>query len=232
MSIDAGPPGRYRLAQLDDYSTFKRQHFPWQPPLTLQLRARSSATEILGTWGFGLWNDPFSLSLGFGGGVRRLPSLPNAVWFFFASPPNHLSFRDDVPAHGYLAVTFRSPNIPAPILALGLPILPFLNIPPCARLFRRLASKIIAQATTQLTLDPTQWHTYELDWKTNEVIFSVDGSYVLQTSVVPKSPLGLVIWVDNQYLALPPGGRMGFGTLPTPLEAWIQIENLQVTVPA
>ena len=112
LKIPAGPGESYRLAQLDDDDNLRRQHFLWSPPLHLKLRARTSSSEIPGTWGFGLWNDPFSLSLGIGGGTRRLPTLPNAAWFFFASPQNYLSFRSDKPAQGFLAQTFQSPKIP------------------------------------------------------------------------------------------------------------------------
>ena len=85
LEIPAGRAGVYRLAQIDDYSGLPRSGFPWQPPLELSLEGRSSSAEdIPGTWGFGLWNDPFGLSLGLGGGTRRFPALPNCAWFFFA----------------------------------------------------------------------------------------------------------------------------------------------------
>ncbi|HNB51355.1 MAG TPA: hypothetical protein PK530_05410, partial [Anaerolineales bacterium] len=100
-----GPPHRYRLAQGDDYYGLPRARFPWHPPVSFHVRARASHTVSPGTWGFGLWNDPMSLSLGFGSG-RKLPALPNTAWFFFASPENHLSLRGDLPANGALAGTF------------------------------------------------------------------------------------------------------------------------------
>ena len=121
LEIPAGAAGRYRLAQVDDYHRLRRRDFPWRPPLRLSLRARASAPDLPGTWGFGLWNDPFSLSMGLGGAAQRFPALPNAAWFFFASPPNYLSFRDDLPAQGFLAATFQAPAIPAPLLGAGCP---------------------------------------------------------------------------------------------------------------
>jgi hypothetical protein len=51
--------------------------------------------------------------------MLRLPALPNTAWFFFASPPNYLSLRDDLPAQGALAAVFRSPRLPASLLVLG-----------------------------------------------------------------------------------------------------------------
>src|SRR5437879_6259384 len=74
LTMPAGPAGRYRLAQLDDYAGLRRAGFPWQPPLRLALRARVSAAGLPGTWGFGLWNDPFGIGVGLGGGARRLPA--------------------------------------------------------------------------------------------------------------------------------------------------------------
>src|SRR5687768_4256636 len=71
LSIPAGSADKYRLAQLDDYTKLARSRFPLRPPpsaslrtsLSLNLSARASGNSIPGTWGFGLWNDPFGLSL-------------------------------------------------------------------------------------------------------------------------------------------------------------------------
>ena len=93
LVIPAGSATQYRLAQLDDYAKIPRSRFPLRFPLTLNLSARVSSEFIPGTWGFGFWNDPFGLSLGFGGNPFRLPALPNAAWFFGASEESYLSFR-------------------------------------------------------------------------------------------------------------------------------------------
>src|SRR6266545_7048396 len=94
LSIPSGKADGYRLAQLDDYAKLRRMDFPLRFPLGLGLLARTSSNSIHGTWGFGLWNDPFGLSLGFGGNPFRLPALPNAAWFFGASEENYLSFKE------------------------------------------------------------------------------------------------------------------------------------------
>jgi hypothetical protein len=244
LEIPPGPQGRYRLAQLDDYAGLPRTSFLWQPPLTLSLRARVSSPDIPGTWGFGLWNDPFSLSLGFGGGTRRFPALPNAAWFFFASPENYLSFRKDKPAQGFIAQTFRSPQIPAPILALGGFGLPLLAWPWMARKLRPLLSRIIkedsqtfqdlrsipvTQRRGRILEDPdvTQWHTYTLKWEPDQVTFKVDDQ-TYKTPVTPNARLGIVIWIDNQYAAFPPNGRLSYGTLTNPQSAWLEVEALKI----
>lgn len=229
LEIPSGPAGRYRLGQLDDYSGLRRRAFLWRPPFSLALRARASAGVIPGTWGFGLWNDPFSMGLLSGSGLLRLPALPNAVWFFFAAPPNHLSLRDDLPAQGWLAATFRSPRWSFACFALGAPLLPFLLLPPVARLFRCLARRIIAQDAMTLPCDPTEWHTYRLEWEPESARFQVDGETVLLTGISPRGPLGLVLWVDNQFAALSPSGRFRYGTSQAPEAVWIEISDLVVT---
>jgi len=223
LSVPAGPAGRYRLAELDDYGGLRRRSFPWKPPFQMSLRARASAALIPGTWGFGVWNDPFGLGILSRAGGARLPALPEAAWFFFASPPNHLSFRDDLPAQGALAATFRSAHLPAALMALGLPAAAFLAIPAAARLLRRLARRFVHQDARLLQLDPTEWHTYRMDWSQGTVHFYVDDRSVFQTGVAPSGPLGLVIWIDNQYAAFPPDGRLRYGTLPAQDEAWIEV---------
>jgi hypothetical protein len=228
LTIPAGPPGRYRWAQLDDYLHRRRPAFPWRPPVHLTLRARASQAALPGTWGFGLWNDPFSAGLGLGGTARRLPALPNTAWFFHASPPNYLALRDDHPAQGLLAATFASPALPAPLLALAAPALPFLAWPRAARGLRRLASRLVAEDATGLAPDPTTWHTYDLAWLADGVRFSVDGTLCFETTVSPRPPLGLVLWVDNQYAAFPASGTLRFGTLANPEPAWIELEGITV----
>lgn len=230
LQLPAGPPGSYRLAQLDDYASFGRANFPWQVPCCLSLEARAcTSATIPGTWGFGLWNDPFSLSLGMGGGVRRFPALPNAAWFFFASPPNYLSFRDDLPAQGNLAMTFRSPGWPGPGLALAVPLLPLAVIPAVARFLRRLARRVIQQASVEFHINLDEWHHYKIEWQPGRAVFVVDGANLLETAVSPIGHLGVVIWIDNQFAAFPPDGRLRYGTLENAEKAWIEIKNIQVS---
>lgn len=226
FEMPPGPQGRYRLAQLDDYGARRRSEFPWRAPFHFTLRARASTDALPGTWGFGLWNDPFGMALFSGAEALRMPALPNAAWFFFASPPNYLSLRDDLPAQGGLAATFRSPRWPAVLLALGVPVLPLFALPATTRLLRRLGRHFVKQDALQLQINPTNWHTYGLTWHNGKVEFLLDGKVVLQTNIAPLGPLGLVIWVDNQYAALPPDGRLRFGTLSNPEMVWIEVADL------
>jgi hypothetical protein len=231
LEIPAGQDGDYRWAQIDDYMQRRRRDFYWTPPVQLSLTARVSSRDLLGTWGFGFWNDPFSLSLGMGGATRRFPVLPNAAWFFYASPPNHLSLRDDIPAHGLLAATFSSPVIPPYMMAPGLPILPLLAFPPAARRLRPLARSLVKDDAVRLNHDMTVWHNYSLELDSDKVTFFLDGDECFQTSVMPRGRLGLVLWIDNQYAAYTPGGALQFGKLTTPLPATLEIRDICVSRP-
>jgi hypothetical protein len=221
LEIPSGDSLSYRFAQMDDYSRLPRRKFPHHPPVTLSLRARASSVSIPGTWGFGLWNNPFGLSLGFGGNPFHLPALPNAAWFFSASPQNYLSFTNDKPAQGFLAQTFRAPKFHPRLIPAGL-ALPFSR-----RTTRKLLSEVVADDSVALGVDVVQWHEYKFEWNPKRVIFYVDGVQAFESPVSPNPPLGVVIWIDNQYAAFPPAGKIGFGVLENPKPAWIEISALE-----
>jgi hypothetical protein len=238
LSIPAGRADKYRLAQVDDYAQFQRSRFPLQFPLSLSLAARTSRESIPGTWGFGLWNDPFGLSLGFGGNAFRLPALPNAAWFFGASEESYLSFRDprastapskskgsaqrEFVANGFLVQAFRSPRFHPWLIPAGL-ALPFSR-----RRTRQLLGKVIDEDGIAVGVDVTQWHQYRLDWRESGVSFEVDEVEVFESHVSPNPPLGLVIWIDNQYAAFTPEGKIGFGVLENPEPAWLEIKDIDM----
>jgi len=246
LFIPAGSGNAYRLAQLDDYSELPRKNFPHRS-LTLSLLARTSSDSIPGTWGFGLWNNPFGLSLGFGSNPFHLPALPNAVWFFGASEENYLSFGGRVGeavsrppvANGFIAQTFRSPRF-HPLLILAGLVLPFSR-----KTARRVISRVIGEDGVQLwnkgnnsssptsklvdsrgvSVDPIQWHRYRLEWSATRVVWEVDDVQVFESSVSPNPPLGLVIWIDNQYAAFTPEGKIGMGVLKNEA-AWLEVKDV------
>ena len=228
MEIPSGAAGKYRLAQLDDYAALDRSQFPWQPPLQFSLKARVSALDIPGTWGFGFWNDPFSFSFGAAGSARRLPALPNAVWFFYASPANYLSLRDDLPAQGLLAATFQSQDVPIALQGLVLLGLPVLGLPVFGRLARRFIRHWVRQDAAQVRSDPTEWKKYTIQWESENVRLLVDDIQVLQTPIAPLGRLGLVIWIDNQYAAFTPDGHLRFGMEPDEGPAWLEVSDIEL----
>ncbi|MAT45751.1 MAG: hypothetical protein CL609_25750 [Anaerolineaceae bacterium] len=224
LNTPSGAAGVYHNAQLDDYRQLNRGNFPWQAPLSFSLEARVSDPNHNGTWGFGFWNDPFNASLGLGGTARRLPALPNTAWFFYASPPNHLTLHDH-PTQGLLAATFRSPKIPSPLLAPGLLFAPFLFARPTARLLRKLAGLLVKDDASQIEAAVTEWNHYRLDWQADHVDFFLNHKQVFRTTITPQSRLGLVIWIDNQYAAFPPNSRVKFGTLGNTNTTSLEIKN-------
>ena len=229
LEIPQGPSGHYRIAQIDDYSGLKRRDYLHAAPFTMQLDARVSSPDLPGTWGFGLWNSPLSLAIGFGGN-NHLPALPNAAWFFHSSPENHLSFSGTEQASGFLAQTFKSPIIPALWFAPTVPLLPLFAIRPAARIIRRLISRFLIRDERAVVPanDLTAWHRYQLDLQPDRVTFRIDDGEFFSTNLVPTGPLGLVIWIDNQYAAFTPDGRLAYGVLENRMPARLEIRNLEI----
>ena len=200
----------------------------------MQLEARVSHHYLPGTWGFGLWNDPYGFSFGPGNGFLRLPALPNAAWYFSSSPMSYLSFRDDLPGNGFLAQAFTSPRFDPQLIraALTLPFAP--------RTARRILSRIIREDSIQLydapasvngtkaAGDVTQWNRYALDWTSGGTRFLVNDAPILDSLFSPRGQLGIVIWIDNQRAGFNPQGKISFGLEANPEPAWLEIRDLHV----
>jgi hypothetical protein len=223
LGIPAGGSQHYRLSQLDDQAGVPRRAYPWRPPLGVSLRARVSSRSTPGTWGFGLWNDPYGFSFGPGDTFLRFPALPQAAWFFCASPKNYLSFRDDKPAHGFYAQVFQSPPFSTRVISAVM-LLPF-----APRTARRGLSRLIDEDSASIVSDPRQWHQYSIQWTTAHTAFGVDDVSVLETDLSPVAPLGMVIWIDNQYAAFDPRGALRWGVEANPDEVWLEIRDLVLT---
>jgi len=219
------PPGggRYADAQLDDYHAQGRHRFLYSPPLTLTLRVRASHAAPTGTLGFGFWNDPFSLT----GSVLAGPKV---IWFFYASPPSDMALVDDVPGRGWKAATLDTGRLPpfvlapAALVAILLTRVPGLGPPIMATARRAVQAHEALLADVPLT----EWHTYELAWRPAEATFRVDGVERLRSPAPPRGPLGLVIWIDNQYAIASREGKFGFGLCPVAETQWLEVEGVQI----
>ncbi len=152
----------------------------------------------------------------------RLPALPNAAWFFYASSHNHLSFQDNKPAKGFLTQCFRSPTFDWRLAWIPL-LLIFQR-----KSARRMFGRIIEEDSALVGLDVTQWQNYELEWGVEGTMFRVNNKMVLASPISPKPPLGVVIWMDNQYAAFTPDGKIGIGVLDHPDPAWLEIRALEI----
>ena len=229
--------GIYSDAQIDDYGNLPLSRFPWRPPLHLQVKARASHPAhptrslpadtlenqqwLRGTAGFGFWNYPFSLS----GAVLR---LPEAIWFFAASPPSNMALVPGSPGWGWKAQVVHA-NRPGALLAA----LPTAAAVVWGRISRReqaaarWVQRLSGTAEAPLDADLREWHTYEIDWRFDRARFAVDGVEVLSVVNPPRGPLGFVAWVDNQYAIATPRGQFRFDTLATGPE-WLEVESLQI----
>ncbi len=209
LALSASHTGRYSNAQIDDYSGQRHAHFNWRPPLRLSVRARFShpPSDLHGTAGFGFWNNPLTVA----GGA---PRLPDAVWFFAASPPSNMALVPGVAGWGWKAQIVHAQRIGA-LLAAG----PMLGAAGWARLTGRdePASRWLQRLTgaqeATLAIDPCDWHDYALEWRRGEARFWVDGAPVLTAPQPPRGPLGFVAWLDNQFAVASPRGVLRFGTL-------------------
>lgn len=230
VALENGPqPHGYALAQLDDYRRLDRHDFRWAPPLHLKLQARSSLPGPVGTLGFGFWNDPFSLSLGQAGAARRLPASPQALWFFYASPPNDIILAPPVPGSGWKAAVLRSPRIPPLLLApAALTAFAAAQVRPLRRFVIGAARNVIQAEEALMTQRLDRTHSYELIWERSQAIFRVDGDEVLRSQITPRPPLGFVVWIDNQYAVASPEGGFRFGVTPTTKEQSLIIRDLQI----
>ena len=90
-----------------------------------------------------------------------------------------------------------------------------------------MLGRVIDEDGVTLSVDPTQWHRYRLDWREKRVSFEVDDVQVFESPVSPNPPLGLVIWIDNQYAAFTPEGRIAMGVLEGKDE-WLEIKDLEI----
>jgi len=238
----------YTNAQIDDYGGLPRRRFPWSPPLTLTVRARFShptprlrgacdcdfhyqptaeAGSILsGTAGFGFWNDPFMMS------GSHAPALPRAIWFFYASPPSNMKLDLQTPGCGWKAATIDTARPSFLALAPTIPIaVPLMSLPAAYRRLWPIGQRAISVSEAPVDVEMTEWHTYVIEWGTTSARFWVDGQVALDCSTPPRGPLGLVIWLDNQYMVVTPQGRLGHGLLAKPGEQWLEIESVQIEQP-
>ncbi len=214
---------RYSNAQIDDYQGLPRRRFPWRPPLRLTVRARFShpAGQLQGTAGFGFWNDPFLMT-----GVR-MPSLPRALWFFYASPPSNMKLDLHTPGHGWKAATIDALRPTALLLAPFAPLAVLLmNLRPLYRVLWLPIQQALNVQEAVVGVEMTEWHTYIVEWGTERARFSVDGEPLLEDAPSPRGPLGFVMWLDNQYMMVTPQGRLGWGLLDVPGRQWMEVDRL------
>ena len=222
LSLPKTDKSIYSDAQLDNYAGLPRRLFPQRPPVYLSLRARFSSENILGTAGFGFWNHPFAPNSG-------SPTLPRALWFFFASPPSNMQLALDVPGFGWKAAAIDATRPAALAIAPLAPLVLLLN--QSRKIHRKIWPFVqrrlhIAEQPLDLSI-MSAWHSYSIDWQTNRVQFRIDDQIVLNTDRSPRGPLGFVAWLDNQFAVVTPRGQINFGLLNIDHEQWLEIDDLR-----
>ncbi len=219
---------RYTDAQIDDYQGVPRGRLPWRAPLIMTVRARFShgPDELQGTAGFGFWNDPFMMT------GARWPTLPRAIWFFYASPRSNMKLDLNTPGHGWKAATIDALGWPFLLLAPTAPLaLPLMHVRPLYRRLWPLAQRALRVREALVNAAMTEWHTYVLEWGTTRARFLVDDTVVLDCDTPPRGRLGCVLWLDNQYAVVTPWGRLGYGLLDAPGCQWMELETLSIESP-
>ena len=215
-----GGTGRgYSDSQLDDFHGRARRDYLWRPPVTLSLRARFShpAHQLLGTAGFGWWNNPFAADR------AMLPTAaPKNLWFFFASPPANLALTGRWVGNGWFAQSLNIPTVFHFAGALGVLLVRF---PKIRGVMQRAATRL-TRATEQplAEMDITLWHEYRIEWHPDLAHFEVDGERVLTAPSPPAGPLAVVIWMDNQWADT----RGRSGVLDVVEKQWMEVEEIQL----
>ena len=233
MELPVVEPGTYADAQIDDYAGLARAAFPWHPPLRMAVRARSSLPAaqpestiasnpmLRGTAGFGFWNYPFSLR-------GDILFLPEAVWFFYASPPSNMALVPGIPGWGWKAQVIHSMRLDA--LAATIPTAlstVWGRISGETRHAERWLQTLSGAREALIATTMDDWHTYTLEWHSHEARFWVDEELILIAPQPPTRPLGFVAWLDNQYAVATPRGVLRFGAIPCQHQ-WFELDSIRI----
>jgi hypothetical protein len=209
-------------AEINDLHSLPRRDLPWRPPVCLEVRARFShpAGQVLGTAGFGFWNNPFDPD-------RGTVAPPNTVWFFYASPPSHMPFAPGGAPNGWKAAVLNGGEWPGPVFALGTALM---RLPGLGRLAYAVARSHGIKAHERLLdhVSLTDWHTYTITWGRDVAVFQVDGQEVLRAPDPPTLPLGFVAWVDNNCARERPGADLEWRRLAVPGRQWLELERVTI----
>lgn len=221
LTIPPASAEQYHDAQISDYTT-QKLNFKHRPPIRLSLWAKATG-RIHGTAGFGFWNLMFVPN-------ERGFRIPQAVWFFFGSPPNNIALAKGVKGHGWKAATFNAQQWQFYGL---LPLAPFGFLVMRNRyLYDKLwdiGQSAIGVSETALDMSLLKdFHQYTIDWLADGARFAVDGQTMLETDSVPTKPLGFIAWVDNQYAIVTPQGNFGWGLLDVPQAQSLTLRDIQI----
>src|SRR5438270_269546 len=233
MAFASARQGHYTDAPIDDYGRLPRAKFPWKPPVRMEVRARSSlpaatptgtadqANTLRGTAGFGFWNYPFSVR-------GDILMLPEAIWFFYASPPSNMALVPRVPGWGWKAQVVHSMRVEALQAAVPMGLTAaWARLTGETQPAQRWMQKLTGAQESLLPVEMDAWHRYVLEWRHAEALFWVDDALVLRAPRPPTRPLGFIAWLDNQYAVATPRGVLRFGTVTSGPE-WFEMDSVSI----
>src|SRR5258708_26067692 len=161
--------------------------------MSVRAWASHNADQLLGTAGFGFWNQPVMTG-------EMDVRLPRAVWFFFGSPPSNMAFAQGVPGFGWKAATLDARRPAFLLLAPTAPIgFLLMRVPALYRVLWPIAQRAMGVSEKPITANLTEPHTYRLDWLEKSVGLYVEDPLIMETQESPRWPLGVVTWLVNQF---------------------------------
>ena len=154
--------------------------------------------------------------------------LPEAIWFFYASPPSNMSLVPGIPGWGWKAQVVHSMRAESLLSVLPTALATGWgritgDVKPASRWLQRLSGA----HESMLGVEMTDWHTYTLEWTSSSATFWVDGIQALEVPHPPTRPLGFVAWLDNQYAIATPHGVLRFGSV-TCDEQWFELDFIRI----
>jgi hypothetical protein len=217
MKIPAGDSSAYRFAQIDDYFGLPRRKFPHHS-LTLSLRARTSSFPSPEHGASGCGTIPSACRLGLGRIVW--PPRPAQRGMVLRGVAGQSSFVQRQTRTGISRAKFPFAKISSSADTNGFGI----------SLFRAKATRNCWARSSTRTHPLSGWiqlNGMATGWSgvRSRVAWYVDDVRVFESPVSPNPPLGLVIWIDNQFAAFTPEGKISFGVLEGD-EEWLEIEDL------
>lgn len=219
--VEGTEEGQLSDAEIDDHRTVPRYKLPWTPPLRMSVRARMShrAGEMLGTAGFGFWNDPFDW-------IGNVQVPPNAIWFFYASPQSDMAFAPNVRGHGWKVASLNAGRADPFTMAVGNFVF---RLPGMSKIvFRAAQARTNAHEKTLDDVALTDWHDYRIDLMSNEARFFVDGVEIFRAPNPPRVPLGFVAWVDNNFAVMGTGREFAFGRMAIAHKQWMELAHVGI----
>lgn len=231
LGYKGSTPKMYTDAQIDDYTMRSKKEYVWKPPLRMTVKARAShpaATKsnklegvLQGTAGFGFWNKPFTMQ-------GDWFTMPESIWFFYASPSSNMALNPNTPGWGWKAQVVHghkaSSIIQAPPLAAAIA---YGRVGGSTKPAAKLLQRFSGNAEQVIEQDLTEWHVYTLEWLSNKAVFYVDDEEVFSAPFAPTRPLGFVAWLDNAYAVATPEGEIKFGRTSSG-EQWLDIDSVKI----